>query len=496
MAQKAMKSSWLKGVFAIVASVVLACACATSAFAASGSLKVVAEEGDHSYQAYKLFTCDVDADGSISNVSTDGCMSAGFYEDAFASSRPQEMAEEVSRQINGPQASAYAAALSRTVVAHGEGAVAREFQTGVEVALDSGVYLLVSHDAQPILVTIGGSAVVVNEKSTLPSVTKEVASVSKGSPQIDSASFGSLAAAGAGKQMAFRVTGTLPSNYEAFDTYSYAFIDTPCEGVAIDPSSVLVYRVDAQGQRAAISEGYAVSCEQGVLRVAFEDLKRSVPAAAYGDKIVLEYRADLDVEKAQLGYSQGNANSVVLEYRRSPSFNETATTKPGVAKAFTFALNLVKVDAADPQKALSGACFELKDEQGAVVASGTTDDSGFLSLAGLAPGTYRLEETAAPAGYKVPMGPIKVEIGADVQTLFLSASISSDFAKVVSVNADEGLISLSIGNEQAIAGATVQTGDRVMGAFVALAVVALVSGLAIVFALLARRKHRRDQAQR
>ena len=491
-----MKSSWLKGVFAIVASVVLACVCATSAFAASGSLKVVTEEENHSYQAYKLFACDVNADGSISNVSTEGCMPVGFYEDAFASSRPQEMAEEVSRQINGPQASAYAAALSRTVVAHGEGAVAREFQTGVEVALDSGVYLLVSHDAQPILVTIGGSAVVVNEKSTLPSVTKEVASVSKGSPQIDSASFGSLAAAGAGKQMAFRVIGTLPSNYEAFDTYSYAFIDAPSEGVAIDPSSVFVYRVDAQGQRAAISEGYAVSYEQGVLRVAFEDLKHSVPAAAHGDKIVLEYRADLDVEKAQLGYSQGNANSVVLEYRRSPSFNETATTKPGVAKAFTFALNLVKVDAADPQKALSGACFELKDEQGSVVASGTTDDSGFLSLAGLAPGVYRLEETAAPAGYKAPMGPIKVEIRADVQTLFLSASISSDFAKVVSVNADEGLISLSIGNEQAIAGATVQTGDRTAGVLAGLAVVASVSGLVVVLALLARRKRRRDQAQR
>ena len=254
MAQKAMKSSWLKGIFAIVASVVLACVCATSAFAASGSLKVVTEEENHSYQAYKLFACDVNADGSISNVSTDGCMPAEFYEDAFASSRPQEMAEEVSRQINGPQASAYAAALSRTVVAHSEGAAVREFQTGVEVALDSGVYLLVSHDAQPILVTIGGSAVVVNEKSTLPSATKEVASVSKGSPQIDSAAFGSLATTGIGKQMAFRATGTLPSNYEAFDTYSYAFIDTPSEGVVIDPSSVLVYRMDAQGQRAPISE--------------------------------------------------------------------------------------------------------------------------------------------------------------------------------------------------------------------------------------------------
>lgn len=94
------------------------------------------------------------------------------------------------------------------------------------------------------------------------------------------------------------------------------------------------------------------------------------------------------------------------------------------------------------------------------------------------------------------MGPIKVEIGADAQTLFLSASISSDFAKVVSVDADGGLISLSVDNEQTIAGATVQTGDRTAGVLAGLAVVASVSGLVVVLALLARRKRRRDQAQR
>ena len=120
--QMIMKYRWLKSLAAFVAAIVLSFVCAAPAFAASGSLKVVSQEGTHSYQAYKLFACDVNADGSVSNVSTAGCMPADFYADAFTSSNAQEMAEEVSRQVNGPQASSYAAALSRQVVAHGSGA--------------------------------------------------------------------------------------------------------------------------------------------------------------------------------------------------------------------------------------------------------------------------------------------------------------------------------------------------------------------------------------
>ena len=74
-------------------------------------------------------------------------MPADFYADAFASSNAQEMAEEVSRQISGPQASAYAAALSKKVVAHREDGSTQEFKTGEDVALDTGVYMLISHDA-------------------------------------------------------------------------------------------------------------------------------------------------------------------------------------------------------------------------------------------------------------------------------------------------------------------------------------------------------------
>ena len=492
MAQKAIKQSWLMGVFAFIAALALVCICATPAFAASGLLKVVPEEGSHSYQAYQLFACDVNADGSISNVSTDGCMPADFYADAFTSSRAQEMAEEVSHQINGPQASAYAAALSRIVVAHSEGAAVSEFETGVEVTLGTGVYMLISHDAQPILVTVGGgAAVVVNEKSTLPSVSKEVASAPKGALKANNLSYGLLATSGITQQMVFRVMGTLPSNYEAFDTYRYAFVDTPSKGIVIDPSTVLVSLIDDQGKQTMIPKGYTTTYEQGVLRVAFEDLKQSVPAATNGCKIMVTYSAALDTQKAELGFDQGNPNSVVIEYRRSPSYDELGTTKPSITTTFTFALSLVKVDASDAQKFLSGARFELKDSQGIVVATATTDESGYLSVVGIAPGKYQLVEKVAPSGYKALSKPIEVEISADTSTLSLTASVSSDAAKLVSVDAAQGTISLSMENEQIPPSIFPQTGDVALRVLFGFVLIALVAGVTIIV-LAVRNKQRRD----
>lgn len=480
-----------KSLAAFAAAIVLSLVCAAPAFAASGSLKVVSQEGAHSYQAYKLFACDVDADGSVSNVSTAGCMPADFYADAFASSNAQEMAEEVSRQVNGPQASSYAAALSRQVVAHGGGAAVREFDTDAAVTLSAGVYLLVSHDAQPILATVGSSPVEVNEKSTLPSVSKEVASFARGDGSAAPASFGQSATAGFSQRLAYRVTGTLPSNYEAFESYCYAFVDAPGKGIVIDPASVAVSLIDDQGSEQVLSGGYAVSFDQGVLRVAFDDLKRSVPNAGRGSKIVLSYTAALDPDNASYGFEQGNPNSARIEYSRSPSYNEKGTSKPSSTKAYSFVLALTKVDAQDGRKLLPGASFELKDAQGNRV-SGVTDDAGCLRIAGVAPGKYQLAETAAPSGYSRLDRPIAVEVAADPDTLTLSAFATSDYAKVTQVDAGKGVMSISVQNSQRSSGILPGTGDVVAKASLALLVFAVVAGAA--FAVVsARKSRRRDQ---
>ncbi|MEK3701769.1 SpaA isopeptide-forming pilin-related protein [Paenibacillus sp. FSL R10-2199] len=68
-------------------------------------------------------------------------------------------------------------------------------------------------------------------------------------------------------------------------------------------------------------------------------------------------------------------------------------------KATTGSLKLIKVDAADGTKKLSGAKFELYNSSNAVVAAGTTNANGEIVFDDLKLGTYTLEEVKAPAGY-------------------------------------------------------------------------------------------------
>lgn len=74
--------------------------------------------------------------------------------------------------------------------------------------------------------------------------------------------------------------------------------------------------------------------------------------------------------------------------------NTYETTK--LAKAY-----IVKVDAADQNKALAGATFGLYHEDGSLVGFYTSDANGIVIADSLKEGNYFFRETAAPTGYKL-----------------------------------------------------------------------------------------------
>ena len=254
---------------------------------------------------------------------------------------------------------------------------------------------------------------------------------------------------------------------------------------------MVVSLIDDQGSEQILSGGYTVSFDQGVLRVAFDNLKQSVPNAGCGSKIVLSYSAALDLDNASYGFEQGNSNSAHIEYSQSPSYNEKGTSKPSSTKAYSLVLALTKVDAQDEQKLLPGASFELKDAQGNCV-SGVTDDAGYLRIAGVAPGKYQLTETAAPSGYSCLNRPITVEITVDPDTLTLSVFTTSDYAKVTQVDAGKGVMSISVQNSQHSSGIFSRTGDVVAKALLALLAFAVVAS-ATIAVVSARKSCRRNE---
>lgn len=68
------------------------------------------------------------------------------------------------------------------------------------------------------------------------------------------------------------------------------------------------------------------------------------------------------------------------------------------------------VDKDDENQKLSGAKYEVKDENGKTVTSGTSDGKGIYNIEELKEGTYTISQTSAPAGYALNQDVIKFKV--------------------------------------------------------------------------------------
>ncbi|MDW0113005.1 SpaA isopeptide-forming pilin-related protein [Sporosarcina saromensis] len=73
-------------------------------------------------------------------------------------------------------------------------------------------------------------------------------------------------------------------------------------------------------------------------------------------------------------------------------------------------VQLLKIDAKDETKTLSGATFELQHDDGTVISTHTTNADGIILVENLAPGTYQFVETKAPNGYELNAEPLKFTV--------------------------------------------------------------------------------------
>lgn len=71
-------------------------------------------------------------------------------------------------------------------------------------------------------------------------------------------------------------------------------------------------------------------------------------------------------------------------------------------------IEITKVD--QHGNTIAGCSFELKDANGKVVYTGTTDKNGKLEFDNLEPGKYYLQETAAPEGYEMKKDAVELDV--------------------------------------------------------------------------------------
>lgn len=364
-----------------------------AAYAADGSITINAVSNESAiYKVYEVFKADISANSNdetkaeypgiathiewasaAAKVATLTFLDDNGYGEwlsdsghsaADAHDLPQNAAEFIALRIGGSDADVGAATTPKTPAAQtfaleyakalkDGGVDAASAAAGTTFTAEQGFYLFVT-DGQsigddeagtaPIWVPLGGETTAISEKTSVPTVNKQVKEDKTGL-------YGKAADANAFQDLDYKLTGKLPANIGAFDKYHYRFTDTLSSGLELkdgDESSVVVM-IDETDVTAKVDISYA----NNILTVDFPDLLKvntgTADAPSYvpitKDTVVtVDYKAHA-TEQAAIG-SAGNENSVVLTYTTDPVTEQDGTTlSTGIkAQTYTYQLNLNKVD--------------------------------------------------------------------------------------------------------------------------------------------------------
>lgn len=443
-----------------------------------GAVTVVTAGKARTYEAYRLFSARVGKGGKASGASWDDCMGAAFYRGLGTFSSAQDALAAVVRGARGDDAAGYLERLAALAVDDGESKPVKSVRSGRATRLGEGVWLLVCKDSQPILLTLGGDDVVVNEKDVRPGVKKEILVRGADGTGLRAKE----ASASAGDVVRFVLTGTLPSDYGAYRAYGYAFEDRASAAIRPDADSVRVVVVRADGSRKAVDDGFEVRVAGSVLTVEFADLKKSCPKLAFGDRLEVSYEARLRAAEADIGFDVGNENEAVVKFSDSAATGGVGESAPDSATVYSFAVRAVKVD--EGGKRVPGAAFTLQREDGrylspegewvddAASAALDCDEDGTVVFRALDAGSYRLREVRAPRGFLGLSKDATIDVRADLGQKRLGATCEGDGVRLSTVNAGSGTVDVTVRNaREAKAGVASpgvpKTGDDGQGRLVA-----------------------------
>ena len=273
----------------------------------------------------------------------------------------------------------------------------------------------------PIFAVVGGNPVTVTEKTSIPTVNKEVR---------EGTTWGKRSDSYIGEEVEYKLTGSVASNIDTFTKYEYSFQDHLSVGLEAIKDSVEVKINDKVIQPA---DGYTVGLDETKdasgnltgghdLTISFSDLKAAATAAGVtltGDsKVVVTYKAKL-TDKAEYK-GTGNTNEVKLVYSNNPMTEDTGTSESDKVADYVFGLDVTKTASDDSQKKLV-AGFKVKmTKEGTTPVTGDkwlTETGGFTSdsdkagvfrtketdskvfIPGLVAGEYEITECETPAGY-------------------------------------------------------------------------------------------------
>ena len=445
--------------------------------------KVDDAKKDNTFKAYQIFTAKViDAQDGSGKIASDVKWAVGDqaqkdiitaikgskdYSDSksqLPTEDPitaQDVADWLSANVTTTTASANGAKGTRVApgdvlysiakaVINNETAVGNSIKAGDSwTCSNDGYYLFVSDGltdttkpntgTSPIFAIVGGNLVTVTEKTSIPTVDKQILDDTAGTDaaNAEESNWKNSGDAWIGQDIDYRLTGHVADNIASYDTYYYEFQDTLSKGLKVVknsdglPNGLHVYIVDNGSKKEVAPDadkGYTATVTPGeteLLNVSFKNLKTVQTAkgepieVGAASKVVVTYKAQLTSGAEYT--TTGNTNEVKLVYSNNPMTNDRGTSESDKVTDYVFGLDVTKTDA-DPNnpnaKLVAGFTVKMikegpnKNVEKWLKRDGsfsnnandaytfeTTGEHNTVSIPGLVAGTYLISESKTPAGY-------------------------------------------------------------------------------------------------
>ncbi len=343
----------------------------------------------------------------------------------------------------------------------------------------SGYYLFVTNalsdsskkdtGTSPIFAVVGGNAVTVTEKTSIPTVDKQILAATSDDPTKLTTGWAGVADSQIGQEVTYKLTGKVADNYASYDTYSYKFTDVLSSGLDYVDGSVEVYALNGTTYTKINGNKYSVTnadaSNNNTLTVEFkvgggDKGLKGVPGVDANTRIVVFYRAKLNASANIAGANNQlkvNPNTVTLEYSNNPMSGGTGTSASDTVEDYTYGLKINKVDLGT-ERALNGAQFTIqvnkpndKNLDGKFVQEdGTlstkehvfqTKDDGYFTVKGLDAGKYtvtekHLEGYADISPFDFEIVPTMSEDGTKIDKLELNMTESEKLIAGVNDNSE------------------------------------------------------------
>lgn len=286
---------------------------------------VFAENTTHTYEIYQIFTGDY-SDGVLSNVKW-GLNGTENQGDAVSDT----ILKELEAVTSSPSDTEKLAVINKYV-----NLKSTAFQSGSETKyenLPNGYYLVKDQDNTQgegqgtngyytlYVVQVVNGTLEFTPKGDVPEVEKKIVE-DNGKVDVNEASIG--------EKVNYEITGTLPTNFDDYNTYYYVFTDTLSKGLTYNKDvTVTVDSVDVTKyfytNATAYSETAGTTITVGIQDIKALNLLNGV-IVTKDSKIVITYSATLNENAVIAG--EGNPNDVKLDYSNDPNNSGEGTTTP------------------------------------------------------------------------------------------------------------------------------------------------------------------------